>query len=142
VLWVLLAAVPAVFIVFATALAPGSQVRLTLVENGRQVSKVVDLAFGAGIHPAFIEAGSDGPIDDLADGAADRAPRCQKSRPPDNALPPGGLLWEASAVCFTGPARRALLRSLAGSDVSMETTGQARSRSGAGSARQGSCLPG
>jgi len=54
VLWVLLAAVPAVFIVFATALAPGSQVRLTLVENGRQVSKVVDLAFGAGIHPAFM----------------------------------------------------------------------------------------
>jgi hypothetical protein len=54
VLWVLLAAVPAVFIVFATALAPGSRVRLTLEENGRQVSKVVNLAFGAGIHPAFM----------------------------------------------------------------------------------------
>jgi hypothetical protein len=54
VLWVLLAAVPAVFIVFATALAPGSRVRLTLQENGRQVSKVVNLAFGAGIHPAFM----------------------------------------------------------------------------------------
>jgi ABC-2 family transporter protein len=54
VLWALLAAVPAVFIVFATALAPGSRVRLTMDENGRQVSKVVDLAFGAGIHPAFM----------------------------------------------------------------------------------------
>jgi hypothetical protein len=54
VLWVLLAAVPTVFIVLATALAPGSRVRLTLDENGRQVSKVVDLAFGAGIHPAFM----------------------------------------------------------------------------------------
>lgn len=54
VLWVLLAAVPAVFIVLATALAPGSRVRLTVEENGRQVSKVVDLAFGAGIHPAFM----------------------------------------------------------------------------------------
>ena len=54
VLWVLLAAVPAVFIVFATALASGSRVRLTLEENGRQVGKVVDLAFGAGIHPAFM----------------------------------------------------------------------------------------
>jgi len=41
VLWVLLAAVPAVFIVLATALAPGSRVRLTVEENGRQVSKVV-----------------------------------------------------------------------------------------------------
>jgi hypothetical protein len=54
VLWVLLAAVPAVFIVLATALAPGSRVRLTVEENGRQVSKVVNLAFGAGIHPAFM----------------------------------------------------------------------------------------
>jgi hypothetical protein len=54
VLWVLLAAVPAAFIVFATALAPGSRVRLTLEENGRQVNKVVNLAFGAGIHPAFM----------------------------------------------------------------------------------------
>jgi hypothetical protein len=54
VLWVLLAAVPAVFIVFATALAPGSRIRLTLEENGRQVTKVVNLAFGAGIHPAFM----------------------------------------------------------------------------------------
>jgi hypothetical protein len=54
VLWVLLAAVPAVFIVLATALAPGSRVRLTLDENGRQVSKMVSLAFGAGIHPAFM----------------------------------------------------------------------------------------
>jgi hypothetical protein len=54
VLWVLLAAVPAVFIVLATALAPGSLVRLTLEENGRQVTKVVNLAFGAGIHPAFM----------------------------------------------------------------------------------------
>jgi hypothetical protein len=54
VLWVLLAAVPATFIVFATALAPGSRVRLTLSENGRQVTKVVNLAFGAGIHPAFM----------------------------------------------------------------------------------------
>ena len=54
VLWVLLAAVPAVFIVLATALAPGSKVRLTLDENGRQVTKLVNLAFGAGIHPAFM----------------------------------------------------------------------------------------
>jgi hypothetical protein len=54
VLWVLLATVPAVFIVLATALAPGSRVALTLEENGRQVSKVVSLAFGAGIHPAFM----------------------------------------------------------------------------------------
>lgn len=54
VLWALLAAVPATFIVFATALAPGSRVRLTLDENGRQVTKVVNLAFGAGIHPAFM----------------------------------------------------------------------------------------
>src|SRR6266567_1751199 len=54
VLWVLLAAVPAVFIVLATALAPGSTVRLTLDENGRQVTKVINLAFGAGIHPAFM----------------------------------------------------------------------------------------
>ena len=54
VLWVLLATVPAVFIVLATALAPGSLVRLTLDENGRQVTKVVNLAFGAGIHPAFM----------------------------------------------------------------------------------------
>jgi hypothetical protein len=53
-LWVLLAAVPAVFIVLATALAPGSRARLTVDENGRQVTKVVDLAFGAGIHPAFM----------------------------------------------------------------------------------------
>jgi hypothetical protein len=54
VLWVLIAAVPATFIVLATALAPGSQVRLTLDLNGRQVTKVVNLAFGAGIHPAFM----------------------------------------------------------------------------------------
>src|SRR5262249_31641461 len=54
VLWVLLVAVPATFIVFATALAPGSRVRLTLDENGRQLTKVVNLAFGAGIHPAFM----------------------------------------------------------------------------------------
>jgi hypothetical protein len=54
VLWVLLAAVPATFIVLATALAPGSQARLTLDQNGRQVTKVVNLAFGAGIHPAFM----------------------------------------------------------------------------------------
>ena len=54
VLWVLLAAVPAVFIVLATALAPGSLVRLTLDENGRQVTKVVNLAFSAGIYPAFM----------------------------------------------------------------------------------------
>ena len=51
VLWVLLAAVPAVFIVFATALAPGSQVRLTLDETGRQMSKMVNLVFGAGDPP-------------------------------------------------------------------------------------------
>jgi hypothetical protein len=54
VLWVLLAAVPAVFIVFATALAPGSRIRLTLDEGGHQVTKVVNLAFGAGVHPAFM----------------------------------------------------------------------------------------
>ena len=48
------AAVPAVFIVFATALAPGSKVALTFEQNGRQVTKVVNLAFGAGIHPAFM----------------------------------------------------------------------------------------
>jgi hypothetical protein len=54
VLWVLLAAVPAVFIVVATALAPGSRIRLTLDEGGGQVSKLVDLAFGAGSHPAFM----------------------------------------------------------------------------------------
>jgi ABC-2 family transporter protein len=54
VLWVLLAAVPAVFILFATALAPGSRVRLPVDENGRQVSRVISLAFGAGIHPAFM----------------------------------------------------------------------------------------
>jgi hypothetical protein len=54
VLWVLLATVPAVFIVLATALAPGSRVRLMLDENGRQMSKVVSLGFGAGIHPAFM----------------------------------------------------------------------------------------
>ena len=54
VLWVLLAAVPTVFIVLATALAPGSTVRLTLEENGRQVTKVVNLAFGAGVHPAYM----------------------------------------------------------------------------------------
>jgi hypothetical protein len=54
VLWVLLAAVPAVFIVLATALAPGSRVRLTLDDGGRQITKVVNLAFGAGIHPAFM----------------------------------------------------------------------------------------
>ena len=54
VLWVRLAAVPAVFIVFATVLAPGSKVRLTLTENGRQMTTVVNLAFGSGIHPAFM----------------------------------------------------------------------------------------
>jgi hypothetical protein len=54
VLWVLLAAVPTVFIVLATALAPGSRVRLTFDEGGRQITKVVDLAFGAGVHPAFM----------------------------------------------------------------------------------------
>jgi hypothetical protein len=54
VLWVLLAAVPVVFVVLATALAPGSRVRLVVDENGRQVTKVVSLAFGAGIHPAFM----------------------------------------------------------------------------------------
>jgi hypothetical protein len=54
VLWMLLATVPAVFIVLATALAPGSRVRLTLDESGRQVSKAVSLAFGAGVHPAFM----------------------------------------------------------------------------------------
>jgi hypothetical protein len=54
VLWVLLAAVPALFIVLATALAPGSKTRMTVDENGRQVSRVVDLSFGAGIHPAFM----------------------------------------------------------------------------------------
>ena len=54
VLWALLATVPAVFIVLATALAPGSRVRLTLDESGRQVSKAVSLAFGAGVHPAFM----------------------------------------------------------------------------------------
>jgi hypothetical protein len=54
VLWVLLAAVPAVFIVPATTLAPGSVVRLTMEDGGRQVTKVVNLAFGAGIHPAFM----------------------------------------------------------------------------------------
>jgi len=54
VLWILLAAVPAVFIVFATALAPGSRIRLTLDEDGHQVTKVINLAFGAGVHPAFM----------------------------------------------------------------------------------------
>lgn len=54
VLWVLLAAVPTIFIVLATALAPGSRVQLTLDEGGRQITKVVNLAFGAGIHPAFM----------------------------------------------------------------------------------------
>jgi hypothetical protein len=54
VLWVLLAAVPTVFIVLATALAPGSRIRLTLDEGGHRVTKIVDLAFGAGIHPAFM----------------------------------------------------------------------------------------
>jgi len=54
VLWVLLAAVPAVFIVLATALAPGSRIRLTVDEGGQQVTKVVNLAFGAGVHPAFM----------------------------------------------------------------------------------------
>ncbi len=54
VLWVLLGAVPAVFIVLATALAPGSQLRLPVDDNGRQVSKAVSLAFGTGIHPAFM----------------------------------------------------------------------------------------
>jgi hypothetical protein len=54
VLWVLLAAVPATFIVFATALAPGGMVRLAVDEGGRPVTKVVSLAFGAGIHPAFM----------------------------------------------------------------------------------------
>jgi hypothetical protein len=54
VLWVLLAAVPAAFIVLATILAPGSRVRLTLTENGRTVTTWVNLAFGAGVHPAFM----------------------------------------------------------------------------------------
>ena len=54
VLWVLLVAVPTAVIVLATALAPGSRVRLTLTENGRQVTKVVSLAFGAGVHPALM----------------------------------------------------------------------------------------
>ncbi|MGE5288599.1 MAG: ABC transporter permease [Micromonosporaceae bacterium] len=54
VLWVLLAAVPAVFIVLATALAPGTRVHLPVDENGRQVSKIVDLSFAGGIHPAFM----------------------------------------------------------------------------------------
>jgi hypothetical protein len=54
VLWALLAAVPATFIVLATALAPGSQVRLTINQNGRQITKLVNLAFSAGIHPAFM----------------------------------------------------------------------------------------
>jgi hypothetical protein len=54
VLWLLLAAVPASFIVLATALAPGSRVRLVLDQGGRPVSKVVNLAFGAGVHPAFM----------------------------------------------------------------------------------------
>ncbi len=54
VLWVLLAAVPTVFIVLATALAPGSRVRLTVDDGSRQITKVVNLAFGAGLHPAFM----------------------------------------------------------------------------------------
>src|SRR5262249_4248483 len=54
VLWVLLAVVPTAVIVLATALAPGSLVRLTLTETGHQVTKVVSLAFGAGVHPAFM----------------------------------------------------------------------------------------
>jgi ABC-2 family transporter protein len=54
VLWALLAAVPAVFIVLATALAPGTRSRLTLDEGGRRITKIVNLAFGAGIHPAFM----------------------------------------------------------------------------------------
>jgi hypothetical protein len=66
VLWVLLAAVPAVFIIFATALAPGSRVRLTLDENGHQVSNMVDLAFGAGIHPAFMAPMAIAPLATLA----------------------------------------------------------------------------
>ena len=53
-LWVLLAAVPTVFIVLATALAPGSRVRLTLDDGDRRITKVVNLAFGAGIHPALM----------------------------------------------------------------------------------------
>lgn len=54
VLWLLLAALPAVFIVLSTVLAPGSRVRVTLTEDGRLVTRVVSLAFGAGIHPAFM----------------------------------------------------------------------------------------
>jgi hypothetical protein len=54
VLWVLLAAVPAAFIVLATALAPGSVVRMTLDQNGRTVTRMVSLAFRAGVHPAFM----------------------------------------------------------------------------------------
>jgi hypothetical protein len=54
VLWLLLAALPVVFVVLATALAPGSRVRLTITENGRHVTRIVNLAFGAGIHPAFM----------------------------------------------------------------------------------------
>jgi ABC-2 family transporter protein len=54
VLWILLAAVPAAFIVLATALAPGSQVRLPVDENGHLVTKMISLAFGAGVHPAFM----------------------------------------------------------------------------------------
>lgn len=53
-LWVLLAAVPATFVVLATALAPGSRVRLTMDHDGHQVTKVINLAFSAGIHPAFM----------------------------------------------------------------------------------------
>ncbi len=49
--WAVLAAV---FIDLATALAPGSLVRLTVDENGREVTEAVSLAFGAGVHPAFM----------------------------------------------------------------------------------------
>jgi hypothetical protein len=54
VLWVLLIVVPAAVIVLATALAPGSRVRLTVNEDGRLMTKMVSLAFDAGIHPAFM----------------------------------------------------------------------------------------
>jgi hypothetical protein len=45
---------PAVFIILATSLAPGSRVGLTVSEGGRQVTRMVSLAFGAGIHLAFM----------------------------------------------------------------------------------------
>ncbi len=48
-LWALLAVVPAIFILLATAVTPSKLIRMPVTEAGRRIGKIVNLA---SIHPA------------------------------------------------------------------------------------------